>query len=121
MATAKPAKKKPAEKVDKISEMLIALSESDGLVSEALAKCGATFADHKGWLANDESYKLRLEEIKERKKDKYERCALDAAESGNANVITNVMKTFCKDRGYGADGEVPVFDGVIRVGYADGV
>jgi hypothetical protein len=112
-------KKAPAKRVNKKAEMLKALAECDGLVSEALKKCSATFGDHKVWLANDEEYKLRVEEIKEGVKDHFIRCAIDCAENGNAQVITNVLKTYCKDRGYGADGEAPSTNEVVMIGFVD--
>ena len=114
MATAKP-------KQTKKQEMLENLAKCDGLASEAIKRSRATFKEHKEWLAEDEDYKLRLEEIKESVKDHFIRCAIDGATNGNAQIVTNVLKTYCKDRGFGADGELPVFDGVVHVGYEDAV
>ena len=120
MATAKTTKKKPpVKKADPKTEMLVKLAESDGLVSEALKKCSATFADHKNWIANDEEYKLRLEEIKESVKDHFIRCAIEGATNGNAQIVTNVLKTYCKDRGFGADGEAPSTSEVVTIGFTD--
>ena len=118
MATTKP-KKTVKPRVNKKAEMMKHLRECDGLVSEALKKSSATFEDHKKWIANDEDYKINLEEIKESVKDYFIRCALIGAQNGNAQVITNVLKTYCKDRGFGADGEAPSTSEVVTIEFTD--
>ena len=115
MQAKKPAKPKPTKK----QEMLINIIACDGLVSEAIKKSRATWGEHKEWLAEDEEYKSRLEEIKESVKDYFIRCAIEGATNGNAQIITNVLKTYCKDRGFGADGEAPSTSEVVTIEFTD--
>ncbi len=76
-----------------------------------------TISEHEKWYREDGEYREECEFIKEHLFDVFEREAHIAMSSGNATVISNVLKTKCKHRGYTTDDSSSLDVGDVWVGF----
>jgi uncharacterized protein YxeA len=80
--------------------MIEAMITSLGVVTTACKACGVSRQTHYGWLKEDESYRKKIEELREIKKDFIESKLMQLVNSGDTAATIFSAKTQLKDRGY---------------------
>jgi len=84
----------------KKERMLVALSQSMGVVSSAVQKAGISRSQHYVWMDEDAEYKQAVYDIMEMAIDLAEASLLSQIRDGNTSATIFYLKTKGKNRGY---------------------
>ena len=85
---------------DKKDEMILALEQCKGIVSDAIRKVDISRQTHYNWLKSDPDYKARVEAVDDIAIDFVEGKLFSNIEDGDTTAIIFYLKTKAKKRGY---------------------